>query len=163
LLEGKRVLVLGAGGVARAVVYGLKREEATVAISNRGIERGESLARLFSCDFIPLANLSGTGKNTAFDVIVQCTSVGLMGKEDLTLVPDAFFRPGTVVLDTVYRPLWTPFLRRAKAAGCLVVSGVEMLLHQGAAQLEWWLGEAIRPEAVAPVMRKALMRCLEDE
>jgi shikimate dehydrogenase len=162
-LEGKRALVLGAGGVARAVVYGLKREEAAVAISNRGLERGETLAGFFNCDFIPLAELSGTGSKAAFDIIVQCTSVGLMGKEDFTLFPDALFRPGTVVLDTVYRPLWTPFLRRAKAAGCIVVSGVEMLLHQGAAQLEWWLGETIRPEVVVPVMRKALMRSLEDE
>ena len=83
-------------------------------------------------------------------------------QEDFTLIADALFRPGTVAMDTVYRPLRTPFLRKAEAAGCVIVSGLDMLLHQGAAQLEWWLGEVIRPEVVEPIMRKALMRVLED-
>jgi shikimate dehydrogenase len=162
-LQGKRALVLGAGGVARAVIYGLRREGAAITISNRGIERGEALASKLDCNFIPLSELSVARSTGAFDVIVQCTAVGLLGKEDVPLVRDSLFRPGSVVMDTVYRPMWTPFLRRAKAAGCIAVSGVEMLLHQGAAQLEWWLGDRIRPEVVVPVMRKALTGFLGDE
>ncbi len=179
-LAGKRALVVGAGGVARAVIYGLKRSGAAVTVSNRGIERGETVAKDFGCDFISPADLSGRGSKALFDVIVQCTSVGLSAgssviaghgqgaasqepREDFPLIPDSLFRPGTVVMDTVYRPLWTPFLRQAEAAGCVTVFGMEMLLHQGAAQLEWWLGEVIRPEVVVPIMRKALIRVLEDE
>jgi shikimate dehydrogenase len=178
-LAGKRALVVGAGGVARALIYGLKCMGARVTISNRGIARGETLAKDFGCDFLSPAELSGLTSQAEFDMIVQCTSVGLTPassaitgqeqrtksqepQEDFTLIPDALFRPGTVAMDTVYRPLRTPFLRKAEAAGCVIVSGLDMLLHQGAAQLEWWLGEVIRPEVVEPIMRKALMRVLED-
>ncbi len=201
-LSGKHALVIGAGGVARAIVYGLKHEGAAITVSNRGIERGEALARAFDCAFVPLSELPHAKGKTAFDIIVQCTPVGLMHKEDpalvpdallpraqesrvkgqeptaksqppraksqepradFTLIPDSFLRPGTVVMDTVYRPLWTPFLRKARARGCIAVSGVEMLLHQGVAQLQWWFGDLIRPEVVLPIMGTALMGVLKDE
>lgn len=149
-LEGKRAAIIGAGGVARAVAYGLKREGAQVVVSNRSAERGETLAKTFQCDFIPLTEL----EQHRFDLVVQCTSVGLMGGDPVRLVSDSFFRPGMVVMDTVYRPLWTPFLLSAREAGCIVVTGLEMLLYQGVAQLEWWLG---RP-APAVVMREALVK-----
>ena len=162
IFEGKRALVIGAGGVARAVAYGLRREGVAVTVSNRGVDRGEALAKIFDADFIPLSELPDTSIGTAFDIIVQCTSVGLMAGEDFTLIPAALFRPESVVMDTVYRPLWTPFLRKAKAAGCIVVTGVEMLLHQGVAQLKWWFGDVIQADAVLPIMRRALMGLLED-
>jgi len=161
--SGKRALIIGAGGVARAVLYGLKREQASITISNRGIERGEDLARVFDCDFVPLSELQQANSGADFDIIVQCTPIGLMNNEDSTLIPETLFHPGMVVLDTVYRPLWTPFLRKARAAGCATVPGMEMLLHQGIAQLDWWLGEMIRPEVVLPVMKEALMGAFEDE
>jgi shikimate dehydrogenase len=95
--------------------------------------------------------------------VVQGTSVGLLDEGESTLIPDSLFRPGAVVMDTVYRPLWTSFLRKAKAAGCIAVPGVEMLLHQGIVQLAWWLGELIRPEVVLPIMRTALLGILANE
>ena len=177
-LAGKHALVIGAGGVARAVVYGLKREGAAITVSNRGIERGEAVARAFDCDFLSLAELphspaklrltsssSALPSGSASSAITgqEQRNKSQEPREDFTLIPDSLFRPGTVVMDTVYRPLWTPFLRKAEAAGCVIVSGVEMLLHQGVAQLEWWFGELIRPEVVLPIMRTALMRVLEDE
>lgn len=152
-LQNKRAGVIGAGGVARAVVYGLKREGAQVSVSNRGAERGKALAKMFECDFVPLHEL----EEHRFDIVVQCTSVGMMGGASDRLVSDSFFHPGMTVMDTVYRPLWTPFLLSARKAGCFVVSGLEMLINQGAAQLEWWLE---RPAPVA-VMREALTEALE--
>ena len=152
-LEGKRTAIIGAGGVARAVAYGLKREGAQVVVSNRSTERGEILARTFQCDFLPLSEL----EHRRFDVAVQCTSVGLMGGEAGQLVSESFFHPGMIVMDTVYRPLWTPFLISARKGGCVTVSGLEMLLYQGVAQLEWWLG---RPAPV-DVMREALLSGVE--
>ncbi len=162
-LKGQRALLIGAGGVARAVGYALKREGAAITITNRGVERGEALARAFVCDFIPLAELRRQETTGAFDIIIQGTSVGLLDEEQTSLIPDCLFHPGTVVLDTVYRLLWTPFLRKARAAGCIAVPGVEMLVHQGVAQLEWWFGGLIRPEVVLPLMRTALMGVLGDE
>jgi shikimate dehydrogenase len=149
-LEGRRAAVLGAGGAARGVVYGLGREGAEVTVSNRTAARGEALAEAFGARFTPLSELDGRN----FDVVVQCTSVGLEGSEPHELVPDSFFHPGMVVMDIVYRPVWTLFLLSAKKAGSRVVPGLDMLLYQGAAQLEWWLGKP----APLSVMSEALGR-----
>jgi shikimate dehydrogenase len=62
-------------------------------------------------------------------------------------------------MDTVYRPLWTPFLNAAREAGCTTISGIDMLLYQGVAQLEWWLRRSV-PQACTEVMKEALMRAL---
>ncbi|MHC1745136.1 MAG: shikimate dehydrogenase [Syntrophobacteraceae bacterium] len=147
-LEGKNALVLGAGGVARAVVYGLKREGGSVTIANRDEDRGRRLAEVFGCSFIPLEALRAEPTARTFDVVVQCTSVGLMGSGSAPLLPDSYFRAGMVVMDTVYRPAWTDFLQSARAAGCTVVQGFEMLIYQGVAQLEWWLGRSVPPHVV---------------
>ncbi|GKT08781.1 shikimate dehydrogenase [Desulforhabdus sp. TSK] len=162
-LQGKRSIILGAGGVARAVAYGLKRSGAAVTISNRSVERGNALADRFQCEFIPLAELNRRDCGHAFDVVVQCTSVGLQGKESAPLVSESFFHSGMLVLDTVYRPLWTPFLRVAQKKGCVIVPGLEMLLYQGVAQLEWWLGIRSLPREGVEVMRNTLERMLENE
>lgn len=161
--QGLRALLIGAGGGARAVGYGLKREGAALTITNRGVARGEALARTLDCGFLPLSELGRTDDDMTFEILVQCTSVGLLEDGEFALVPDFLFRPGTVVMDTVYRPLKTSFLRKAEAAGCVAVPGVEMLLHQGVAQLAWWFGNLIRPEVVLPIMRTALLGILTDE
>ena len=161
--QGLRALIIGAGGVARAVAYGLKREGAALTITNRGVGRGEALARTLDCGFLPLAELGRRDDGMAFHIMVQCTSVGLLEGGDFSLIPDSLFRPGAVAMDTVYRPLKTSFLRKAEAAGCVAVPGVEMLLHQGVAQLVWWFGDLIRPEVVLPIMRTALLGILADE
>jgi len=155
-LEGKRVLVLGAGGAAKAVAFGLKKEGARVTIANRTVERGELLARSLGCRFLPLSQLSREGRESEFEIVVQCTSVGLPGSPPTSLVPRSFFRPSMVVMDTVYRPLWTEFSSLARDAGSRIVPGWEMLLYQGVAQLEWWLGREIPEEGGIREMREAL-------
>lgn len=162
-LEGKPVLVLGAGGVARAVVYGLKREGALVTVSNRSIERGEALAEAFQCAFIPLSALNFPRRDLDFQIVVQCTSVGLMGAQSAPLLPQSFFHSAMTVMDTVYRPFWTPFMLSAQKAGCKLVSGSEMLLYQGVAQLEWWLDRTLPVPEGVQVMRDSLARVLSHE
>lgn len=151
-LPGKRALVIGAGGSARAVVYGLKREGAAVSVTNRTPERGESLAAAFQAEFVSLAEVP----RQRFDILVQCTSVGLTGGAISEVLPPSVFHPEMVVMDLVYRPLWTPFLLAARGAGCVTVSGLDMLLLQGAAQFEWWLQ---RPAPIAS-MKDALLQKL---
>ncbi|MCE5336304.1 MAG: shikimate dehydrogenase [Desulfobacteraceae bacterium] len=159
-VDGSRTLVLGAGGAARAVAYGLKRAGAVITISNRCVGRGLDLSQHLRSEFIPLDSLPRA--QGEFDIVVQCTSVGLEDNGASTLVPDSFFRPGMTVMDIVYRPRWTPFARAAKRAGCNIVSGLEMLLYQGAAQLEWWLGRLV-PESAIVAMREALEEAVDDE
>lgn len=162
-LQGKRALVIGAGGAAKAVVFGLVQEGALVAVANRTEERGKALAAAFGCDFISLSDLSGSGADERFDIIVQCTPAGMSGAETTLPVSGPMFRPGATVMDIVYRPLLTPFLLEARESGCNIVNGLEMLLHQGAAQLEWWLDRPIPREEGIEVMRNALKGALGHE
>lgn len=162
-LAGRRALVIGAGGAARAVVFGLKREGAQPTVANRSLERGKSLARDFDCGFLPLADLEQAAAGRGFDVVVQCTPLGLAGGEPVSPVSESLFRPGMVVMDTVYRPARTPFAILAEEAGCTLVPGLEMLLHQGVAQLEWWLERPVPEERGLNVMREALREALESE
>ncbi len=155
-MEGKSGLVLGAGGAARAVVYGLQREGVHVTITNRGEARGASLARAFRCRFIPLKDLANALSGLSFDLVAQCTPVGLEGDLSEPIVPGSLFRHGMVVMDTVYRPFNTAFVREASKAGCTIVSGLEMLLYQGVEQLKYWLDLPMIDDFVIQKMREIL-------
>jgi shikimate dehydrogenase len=159
-IEGRNALVLGAGGAARAVAYGLQRAGAEVTIANRCAERGKSLSHQLHCRFIALNVLEKKENN--FNLVVQCTSLGLAGAEQSSPVSASFFRPEMLVMEIVYRPRHTVFSRAAEQAGCTVVSGLDMLLYQGVAQIEWWLESAVTPPAVE-AMRRALERAAGDE
>lgn len=154
-LATARSLVIGAGGAARAAAYALVREGANTVITNRSTERGARLAAELGCDFVPVADVAAQ----RFDLVVQCTSVGMAGNESPRWFPDQFFGPGMVVMDVVYRPVATEFLKQARQAGCRVLNGLEMLLHQGAAQFLWWTGIPAPQED----MRAALLQALDGE
>ncbi len=155
-VSNRNALILGAGGAARAVGYGLKRAGAVVTISNRLVERemGEVLSRRLNSEFILLEALNKAEHN--FDIVVQCTSVGLENAEASPIVLDSFFKPEMTVMDIIYSPRWTAFSKAARDVGCAVVSGLDMLLYQGAAQLEWWLERPIFETVAVEAMRQAL-------
>jgi shikimate dehydrogenase len=154
-LRGKRGLILGAGGAARSAIYGLQSKDVQVFVMNRNETRGQRLAAEMNCTFIPM---QGWDQFRA-DFVVNATTVGMSATQDQSLVPANWLREGMVVLDMVYRPLATKLLKDAQRAGCGCVSGLEMLLYQGAAQFEIWTG------TVAPVdvMRRALEKAARDE
>jgi len=133
-IKGKKFAVLGAGGAARSVVYGLLREGGIPFIFNRGIARGEELARDFGCTFQPLGDSQA-------DVLVNATPVGMHPLTDESPVGKNLLPRFEWVIDLVYNPLETRLLREAAAAGCKVRSGVGMLVHQGAEQFRLWTGK----------------------
>jgi shikimate dehydrogenase len=134
-LAGARAVVLGAGGTARAVVWGLIERGADVWILNRSVARAESLARELGAQSAgPLESL----REIPYDVLVNATSVGL--ESDDSPVSPQSIRSGAVVLDAVYSPELTRLLRDARARGAHIVSGRWMLVHQAVAQLEAWAG-----------------------
>jgi shikimate dehydrogenase len=133
---GKRALVLGAGGAARAVVWALLREGAGVAVWNRTGLRSCNLCEELGGDLVAEPD-QGT-----FDLIVNSTAVGLGGEDpfaELPLDPDGF-SAGQVVVDMVYGAEPTALLRAAQAAGAVTVNGLEILVQQGALSLEIWTG-----------------------
>jgi shikimate dehydrogenase len=143
-LAGTRAVVLGAGGTARAVVFGLLERGAQVTVLNRTLENARELAdSLGACGVGSLADLA----RTPHDVLVNTTSVGLGA--DVSPVDAAAIAPGAVVLDAVYEPIRTRLLRDAEQRGARTVSGKWMLVHQAAAQLEAWSGHAAPLDAMA--------------
>lgn len=131
-LQGKRAVVLGAGGAARALVFGLVEAGATVTVLNRTVARAEELAREFGAEAGPLDAIA----DIDHDVLVNTSSVGL--KSDESPIAASALRAGSVVMDAVYDPPMTRLLRDAEAAGASVVGGKWMLVYQGALQLEAW-------------------------
>ncbi len=133
-LEGLPIDVLGAGGVARAVVAGLVECGAKVTIYNRNAERAQRLSGDFECQANPWDERTGAeGK-----VLINCTSVGMWPDVDATPMPIESLRSDTIVFDTVYRPRQTKLLRDAAATGCVTVDGAAMFIGQAAMQYEFW-------------------------
>jgi shikimate dehydrogenase len=134
-LAGARAVVLGAGGTARAVVWGLIERGAMVSVLNRSVERAKALARELAAHGAgPLDSLA----SLPYDVLVNTTSVGM--SSDDSPVPVQSLHRDAVVMDAVYSPEQTRLLRDASARGARVVSGRWMLVHQAVAQLEAWAG-----------------------
>ncbi len=147
-LEGKKVVVLGAGGAARAVCMGLEEAGAKVHIANRTVRRAADLAALSGASW---SGLDGLGEVHG-DVLVNTTSVGMSPNEDEIPVDPRFLDRYPVVMDLVYSPLETRLLRMARANGAVVINGLRMLLLQALAQFELWTGRA----APVEVMERAL-------
>ena len=137
-LAGRRVLLLGAGGSARALGFGLREAGAEVIIASRTPERGRQLAQDLACEWHDLQTVAGLGA----DALVNATSVGMAPASEQSPVPNLDLARFKVVMDIVYSPLETRLLREATQSGCRVVGGLEMLLFQGAAQFEIWTGQA---------------------
>jgi 3-dehydroquinate dehydratase/shikimate dehydrogenase len=150
--QGSRVLILGAGGVARAVAFALAHAGAAVCICARRLERAKSLARAVAGEAVERGRLKGE----FFDAIVNATPVGMYPKMSESPLEERELNC-RLVFDTIYRPRVTKFLQIAAKRKIETVSGLEMFVAQGAAQWEIWTGE----RAPTEVMRSAVVRALK--
>ncbi|WP_117237085.1 shikimate dehydrogenase [Thermus sediminis] len=142
-------LVLGAGGAARAVAFALRGSGLEVWIWNRTPERAQALAAELGLKAVPLERAKEAR------LLVNATSVGLHAPEETPLPAELFPEAGAAV-DLVYRPLWTRFLREAKAKGLLVQTGLPMLAWQGALALQIWTGLLPDPKGMERAALEAL-------
>jgi shikimate dehydrogenase len=147
-IKGRHVGILGAGGAARAVAFGVIGQGATATIFNRSREKGEALAAELGADFKPLSEFAAE----RCDILVNTTPVGMSPQGQDTPLLGEKLQPGLVVMDIVYNPLKTRLLREAEAAGCETIDGLSMFVHQGARQFELWTGLA----APVDIMRMAV-------
>ena len=143
-LKDKRVLIMGAGGASRAIIFALARSGAEVMICNRTAEKARALAQEFSVGYIE--NL-GEVTPESLDVIINATSVGL--REWQSVVPEDFWRPRHVAFDIVYEPLETKFLADAQVAGADIVTGDQMLVFQALEQFRVWHEVELEAEVMA--------------
>lgn len=149
-LAGKRAVILGSGGAARAIGFGLLEAHADIEIQSRSEEKGHHIADILGCTWQPLGHMSEEGA----DILVNATSVGMEPNDDISPWQKDRLSLFKVVMDIVYAPLETRLLRDAAVCGCSCVNGLEMLLFQGVAQFELWTGKA----APVEVMRNALLK-----
>ena len=148
--KGKKVLVLGAGGTAKAVVYALKKAKAEVFIWNRTTSKAEKLAETFGVRFVEnLENIE------SFDLIVNTTSVGLR-ENDPWLFDYNRIKSHQVVYDVIYRE--TPLVKIAKEKGAKAENGLKMLLYQGVESFKIWTGKEPPVEKMWKALKGAFLK-----
>ena len=154
----KQVLILGAGGVARSIAFGLSRRGAGITICNRNEERAVKLAEEVGCRAINWAMRAGT----PCDVIINATPVGMHPNVDESPVPPAAFRPGMVVFDSVYHPENTLFLKLGQSHDCVTITGVDMFVYQAALQFHYYTGLDAPVQTMREIVRRKLNPAKDD-
>lgn len=149
-LAGKTALVLGAGGVSRAIAFGLRRRGAEVVLANRTVARAEELAQQAGCKVVDWSARHGVDAH----MLVNGTPIGMHPNVDETPFDKLYLKPPLVVFDTVYNPENTLLIKEARGKGCHVITGVELFVRQAALQFRHFTGQ----DAPLDVMRTALKR-----
>ncbi len=158
-LNGKKVLLLGGGGAAKTIAFALAKVVDELIILNRSPEKIMPLTKTLNREFNiqvsdGLLAPSAIQKNLKnVDILINATSVGMHPDEEHSIVEPQWLRSDLTVMDIVYNPIETKLAKDAKKAGAEVISGVEMLIYQGAASFEIWAGH----KAPVEVMRKAAL------
>ena len=155
-LRGAKVLVLGAGGAARAAVFGLRDKGAEVSILNRTAETAQKLAKQSGAKVIKKEAVA----KTPFDVIINATPIGMAGNKTAQLLGPEDLNT-KLVFDLVYNPIETPLLTMARQKGIPVIAGVEMFVQQGARQFEIWTGKPAPEEEMLRVVLHSLRQRAE--
>ena len=150
-LSGAKILVIGAGGAARAAVFGLKDRNAEVWVMNRTAEKGQKLARQAHAHYVSHPQL----KKLEFDVIVNATPVGMNAERPQSPLDESELR-ARYLFEMIYNPMETKLVKMARAKGIQVIPGTEMFVHQGARQFEIWTGKP----APAEDMHRAVLHAM---
>lgn len=159
--KGKRIVMFGAGGAARAIAVELALAGVeSITIVNRSAERGGELARLVGERTKASVDFVSWGKRYSFpektDIVINATSIGLEPDDKAFDVDFATLRPHVIVTDVIINPRGTRFMRDAAARGCKVVDGLGMVVNQAVINIKYWTGV----DADAGLMRDTLMRLL---
>jgi len=163
--EGKKVVVLGAGGASRGICFILAQNGARLTLLNRTLERAQELARRVAGETgrevkaLALNEANVTEALRTADILVNTTSAGMSPRADETPVPAKLLKKDLAVFDIVYNPVQTRLLREAEAAGARTINGVDMLVWQGVEAFSLWTGR----DAPVEIMKREAMRALRRE
>jgi shikimate dehydrogenase len=153
-INDKDVAIIGAGGAARAIGFGIKNEGGRITILNRSTQKGEQLSKELDAGFVPLSEV----KKLNCEILINTTAVGMTPHVDEMCLPKAVLEKGMVVMDIVYTPLKTKLLQEAEKRGCPCIDGLSMFVYQGAEQFTLWTGQ----KAPVDIMRLAVLAGLEE-
>ncbi len=159
-LNGRRIVILGSGGAARAVAFALAAESGAARLTLLGIddmERAQLAQDLRSTTAITVEDFhldEGALRRALPDaqVLIHCTPIGMSPKADTTCVPASLLHAGLSVMDIVYNPLETRLLKDARRAGCQTIPGLEMFLNQAVTQFELWTSQPAPVEVMRTVL-----------
>lgn len=151
-VAGRTVLVLGAGGVARAVAHALHQAAALVLICNRTPDKAQTLAEQVGCRFI----IWDARHSARCDILVNCTSVGMHPNLDEMPIHQSFLQQGLIVVETIYTPETTLLVKEARERGCQVLTGVDMFVRQAALQFKLFTGQEAPLDLMYQTVKRAL-------
>ncbi|MBN1662399.1 MAG: 3-phosphoshikimate 1-carboxyvinyltransferase [Deltaproteobacteria bacterium] len=151
-INGKTVMIVGAGGTARAALFGILKEGGKPFIVNRTAQKGRRLAKEWGCPFFQMKDVM----TFKVDCLINTTPVGMSPNTGEPPVPPEILRHFGVVMDVIYNPLKTQLLVDAEKAGCIILPGLDMFIHQGAEQLKLWTGLEPPRGLMTQVVRDAL-------
>jgi 3-dehydroquinate dehydratase/shikimate dehydrogenase len=151
VFKNRKFLILGAGGVARAIAFGLVRREADVYICARDYRKSDTLARSLDCKSLDWAARA----NFETSVLVNCTPVGMYPNMDETPFEPDWYDRKMVVFDTVYNPEQTLLIKQAREAGCTAITGVDMFVRQAAEQFKLFTGKSPKMDTVRYELKRA--------
>lgn len=151
-LDGKRVLILGAGGAARAIAMGIQRAGGIVVVTSRTSARSKALAEELGCKHVTWEN---RGSEYA-DILINCTPVGMYPNMDETPFHQNWLREGMIVFDTIYNPENTLLIKEARERDCVAVTGTEMFIRQAAAQFERFTGKTASLDEIRETLRRGI-------
>ena len=152
-IKGRSFVVLGAGGTAQAALYAIIAAGGCPIIVNRTEERGRRLSQAWGIPCYPLTEIS----RLQADCLINTTSVGMYPQLDTSPLPTGILKNFRYVMDVIYNPLQTKLLGEAEDAGCGVLSGLTMFVHQGAEQIRLWTGLEPPRELMREVVKKRLL------
>lgn len=151
-IRNRKIVIVGAGGVGKAIAYGMKNSGGIVSIYNRSGKRAENLAEQYGLEMG--GNLEALAKVREYDVLIHSTSVGSYPDMNHLIIPDSFLQEGKIIMDVVINPWHTLLLKKAEQRNCRIISGLKMLLFQGAFQFRLFTGY----DAPLEVMEKRLFQ-----
>ncbi|MFX0176302.1 MAG: shikimate dehydrogenase [Candidatus Hodarchaeota archaeon] len=162
-IKGKNILILGAGGTAKAISYILAEDANKIIIANRTEKKAVELAK----DLKKIAKVNVEGKINSetilkseiakAEILINTTPIGMYPKINQSLVPKDLLHSNLFVFDVIYNPLETQLIKDAKEYGCKTLSGLDMLVNQGVLAFEWWTNK--KPNA--NLMKRKVIECLE--
>lgn len=151
-IQGRKVILIGAGGAARAIGFGILNEGGQLTILNKFEDEGTLLANDLGVDYYPITEF----EKMECDILINATPLGMTPDVDSTPVQKDFLEKNMVVMDIVYNPLRTRLLKDAEDAGCATVEGVSMFIYQAVFQFELWTGR----KAPVDLMREIVLEKL---
>jgi 3-dehydroquinate dehydratase/shikimate dehydrogenase len=151
-LAGRGVLMLGAGGVARAIGRGIIESEASLTIASRSHKRAVELAEQIGCRHVTWENRG----SVLADILVNCTPVGMHPNVDQSPFEPNWLRDEMLVFDTIYNPESTFLLKQARTRGCATISGIEMFIRQAAMQFNYFTNEPAPLDFMRETIRNAI-------